>query len=62
MQMYCIVLSLFLNHASLFDISPLLLWGGSPLCLRYDSTHKDFLLMNMCAAYLNSQYLVSTSV
>ena len=28
----------------------------------YGSTHKFFSLMNMCAAYLNSQYLVSTAV
>ena len=31
---YCIVLSLFLNHVSSFDISPLLLRDGSPLYLR----------------------------
>ena len=41
---YCIVISLFLNHVSSCDITPLLLWGGSPLCLRYlyGSTHNYF--------------------
>ena len=54
---------LYLDHVSSFDISSLMLWDGSPLCVRYMVKHRNiFLLMHMCAAYLNSQYLFSTAV
>ena len=34
-----------------------------PLCVRYMVQHRNtFLLMHMCAAYSNSQYLFSTAV
>ena len=38
---YCIDFSLFLNHVSLFNISPLLLLGGFPLYI-FGSIHKYF--------------------
>ena len=48
---YCIVLVLYLDHVSSCDISPLLLWGGSPLCVRYMVQHINIFFTN---AYVRS--------
>ena len=63
------VIGLLNRPLSIFKSCELILYlaiavmGGSPLCLRCMVPHtKIFSLMNMCAAYLNSRYLVSTAV
>ena len=55
---YCIVLFLYLDHVSSFDISPLILWDGSPLCVRYMVQHRNIFFTN---AYVRSLLELSIS-